>query len=126
VRSGWLLRDGDVVCALELADSPAERGALRGLPGCEGALHVDGARTVHTAGMKFSVDVAFLSIDLTVVRMARLKPWRMAVGGRTARSTVQTEAGSFERWGVRVGDQLEMRVVPNGATGANGATNGGP
>ena len=88
MRSGWLLRDGDVVCALELADSPAERGALRGRPGCEGALHVDGARTVHTAGMKFPIDVAFLSTDLTVVRVARLKPWRVAVGGRTARSAV--------------------------------------
>jgi len=107
-----------VVCALELADSPAERGALRGRPGCEGALHVDGARSVHTAGMKFTVDVAFLSTDLTVVRVTRLKPWRLALGGRTARSAVQTEAGSLERWGVGVGDQLEMRVVPNGANGA--------
>ena len=32
-------------------------------------------------------------------------------GGRTARSAVQTEAGSLERWGVRVGDQLEVREV---------------
>jgi uncharacterized protein len=115
MRSGWLLRDGDVVCALELADSAAERRALRGRPGCEGALHVDGARTLHTAGMRFPVDVAFLSTDLTVVRVARLKPWRVAVGGRAARSAVQAEAGSLERWGVRVGDQLEVREVSNGA-----------
>jgi uncharacterized membrane protein (UPF0127 family) len=77
--------------------------------------------------MKFTVDVAFLSTDLTVVRMTRLKPWRMAVGGRAARSAVQTEAGSLERWGVRVGDQLEVREVAspaNGANGANGATSG--
>jgi uncharacterized protein len=114
MRSGWLLRDGDVVCALEMADS-AERGALRGRPGCDGALHVEGARTVHTAGMKFPVDVAFLSTDLTVVRMARLKPWRVALGGRAAHSAVQTEAGSLERWGVRVGDQLELREVADGA-----------
>ena len=127
MRSGWLLRDGDVVCALELADSPAERGALRGRPGCDGALHVAGVRSVHTAGMKFTVDVAFLSTDLTVVRMTRLKPWQRAVGGRAARSAVQTEAGSLERWGVRVGDQLEVREVAspaNGANGANGATSG--
>ena len=127
MRSGWLLRDGDVVCALELADSPADRRALRGRPGCDGALHVGGVRSVHTAGMKFPVDVAFLSTDLTVVRMTRLKPWRMAVGGRAARSAVQTEAGSLERGGVRVGDQLEVREVAspaNGANGANGATSG--
>jgi hypothetical protein len=124
VRSGWLLRDGDVVCALELADSPAERRVLRGRLRCDGALHVDGARSVHSAGMKFTVDVAFLSTDLTVVRMTRLKPWRVAMGGRTARSAVQTEAGSFERWGVRVGDRLEVREVANGANGANGAASG--
>ena len=114
MRSGWLLRDGDVVCALEMADSPSERGALRGRGGCEGALYVDGVGSVHTAGMKFPIDVAFLSIDLTVVRVARLKPWRLSLGGRAARGAVQTEAGALERWGVRVGDQLEVREVPNG------------
>ena len=117
MRSGWLLRDGDVVCALEMTDSTAERGALRGRTGCDGALHLEGARTVHTVGMRFPVDVAFLSPDLTVVRVARLKPWRLAMGGRRARSAVEAEAGSLERWGVRVGDQLEVRHVPNGAAG---------
>src|SRR5258708_1465996 len=112
MRSGWLLRDGDVVCALEMTDSPGERGALRGRSGCDGALHVEPARTVHTAGMKFPIDVAFLSEDLTVVRVDRLKPWRVAMGGRAARSAVLTEAGALERWGVHVGDQLEVREVP--------------
>ena len=35
-----------------------------------------------------------------------------------ARSAVQTEAGSLERWGVTVGDQLETRIVPDAANGA--------
>ena len=110
MRSGWLLRDGDVVCALEMADSGAERrNGLRGRAGCDGALHLDGTRTVHTLGVGFPVDVAFLSSDLTVLRVARLKPWRVALGGPAARSVVEAEAGSLERWGVRVGDQLEVR-----------------
>ena len=115
MRSGWLLRDGGVVCALEMAETQAERGALRGRSGCDGGLHLDGARTVHTLGMKFAIDVAFLSDDRVVVRVTRLKPWRLALGGRTARSAVETEAGALERWGVRVGDQLEVREVPDGA-----------
>lgn len=115
MRSGWLLRDGDVVCALEMAESPEDRGALRGQSGCEGALHVEGVRTVHTVGMRFAIDVAFLSGDRTVVRVARVKPWRMAVGGRRARSAVEAEAGALERWGVRVGDQLEVRDIPDDA-----------
>ena len=110
MRSGWLLRDGDVVCALEMADTAEERRhGLRGRDRCEGALHLDGARTVLTAGVRFPIDVAFLSSDLTVLRVARLKPWRVAIGGRSAHSVIQTEAGSLERWGVRVGDQLDVR-----------------
>jgi hypothetical protein len=110
VRTGWLLRDGDVLCALEMADSPAERRqGLRGRNACEGALHLAGTRTAHTLGVRFPVDAAFLSADLTVLRVARLRPWRVALGGPAARSVVQTEAGSLERWGVQVGDQLEVR-----------------
>jgi hypothetical protein len=109
MRSGWLLRDGDVVCALQMAESPGEgRGVWRGRPASEGALHVDGLRSVHSVGMRFTVDVAFLSAEHTVLRVTRLKPWRMALGGRGAQSVVQAEAGSLERWGVRVGDQLEV------------------
>jgi uncharacterized membrane protein (UPF0127 family) len=37
------------------------------------------------------------------------------MGGSAARSAVETEAGALERWGVRVGDQLEVCEVPNGA-----------
>ena len=110
MRSGWLLRDGDVVCALEMAESSAERrGGLRGREGLDVGLHFEGVRTVHTLGVAFPVDVAFLSSELTVLRVARLKPWRVSLGGPGARSAVAAQAGSFERWGVREGDQLEVR-----------------
>ena len=124
MRSGWLLRDGEVVCALEMAESPADRTALRGRSGCDGALHVHNTHAVHTIGMKFPVDVAFLSSDLTVVKVARLRPWRIALGGRGAASVVETEAGALERWNVREGDQLEVRVVGPGPTcdGPGGGT----
>jgi uncharacterized membrane protein (UPF0127 family) len=112
MRSGWLLRDGDVVCALEMTETFGERAkGLLGRPNCEGALQLAGARVVHTAGMKFPLDVAFLSEDLTVVRLVRLAPWRVAFPRRGVRSVLQTEAGALERWGVRVADQLEIREV---------------
>jgi hypothetical protein len=75
----------------------------------DGALHLEGARSVHTLGVGFPIDVAFLSSDLTVLRVASLKPWRMSLGGPGARSAVAAQAGSFERWGVREGDRLEVR-----------------
>jgi uncharacterized membrane protein (UPF0127 family) len=112
MRSGWLLRDGDVVCALEMTDSFGERArGLVGRDGCEGGLHLNGARGVHTVGMKFPLDVAFLSKDLVVVRMLRLPPWRIALPRPGVRSVLQTEAGALERWGVRVADQLDIREV---------------
>ena len=112
MRSGWLLRDGDVLCAIEMTDSFGER--VKGLLGrerCEGGLHLDGARVVHTAGMKFPLDVAFLSADLVVIRMVRMPPWRVALPRPGTRSVLQTEAGALERWGVRVADQLDIREV---------------
>ena len=120
MRSGWLLRDGDVVCALEMAETPAEqRRILRERTDCEGAVHVDGVRSLHTAGMKFPLDVAFLSRDSTVLRVAHLKPWRLALGGRGTQSAVALGAGSIERWGLRVGDQLEMREAQPGSNGSS-------
>jgi hypothetical protein len=117
MRSGWLLRDGDVVCALEMAETPAEGRILRKRPGCDGALHVDGVHSLHTAGMTFPIDVAFLSVDCTVLRVAHLKPWRLALGGRGTQSALAMGAGSLERWSVHVGDQLELREARPGSNG---------
>jgi uncharacterized protein len=118
MRSGWLLRDGDVVCALEMTDTRRERrrglrarGVDEGNGAGAGALHLDRARSVHSAGMRAPIDVAFLSEDLTVLRLARLDPWRVALGGRGVSSALQAEAGALERWGLRVGDQLVIREV---------------
>jgi uncharacterized membrane protein (UPF0127 family) len=114
MRSGWLLRDGDVVCALEMAETRGERTrGLLGRDSCDGGLHVPGMRSVHTIGMRFPLDVAFLSEDLTVLRLVRVGPWRIVLPRRRGvRSVIEAEAGSWERWGVRVGDQLVIREVP--------------
>jgi hypothetical protein len=112
MRSGWLLRDGDVVCALEMAESGKERWrGLLGRDGCEGALHLPGVRWVQTIGMRFTLDVAFLSEDLTVVGLRRVRPGRMVLPRRGGRSVIETQAGAWERWGIRVGDQVVIRQV---------------
>jgi uncharacterized membrane protein (UPF0127 family) len=114
MRSAWLLREGDVVCALDLADSGKERRqGLRARTNGDaaGAVHLAGVRTVHGAGLRHAIDVAFLAEDLTVLRVTRLAPWRLVVGGRGACSVLGCEAGALERWGVVVGDQLVIREV---------------
>ena len=40
-----------------------------------------------------------------------LPPWRMSLPRRRGRSVVEAQAGAFERWGLRVGDRLELRLM---------------
>jgi uncharacterized membrane protein (UPF0127 family) len=105
----WLLRDGAVLANAEIAGAYAER--LRGLlgrSGYEGALVLPHTRSVHTMGMRFAIDVAFLDRQLCVIDCVCLPPWRMSVPRWRARTVLEAEAGAFERWGLHVGDRLEL------------------
>ena len=62
--------------------------------------------SVHTAFMRFAIDVVFLDADLTVLKIAqRLRPWRAAFR-RRAHQALELRAGECERLGLRVGDRL--------------------
>jgi uncharacterized membrane protein (UPF0127 family) len=106
----WLLRGGDVLAAAEVADTLADRTkGLLGRADYEGALVLPRTRSVHTVGMRFPIDVAFCDKEMVVVGVTTLRPWRMSLPRRGGRSVVEASAGAFERWGLRVGDQLELR-----------------
>lgn len=110
MRSGWLLRDGQVLAAADLADSLADR--TRGLLGYrhyDGAMLLPRTRSVHTFGMRFPLDVALLSRDLVVMRTVRLPAWRLCVPRWGCRCVLEAAAGSFDRWGLGEGDRLEFR-----------------
>jgi uncharacterized protein len=106
----WLLRDGEVLAGAEVADgfSARSRGLL-GREGYDGAFVLPRTRAVHTVGMRFAIDVAFCDRDMVVVATTRLAPWRISLPRRRGRSVVEAEAGAFERWGLEVGDRLELR-----------------
>lgn len=107
---GWLLRDGEVLASLEVAASRStRRRGLLGRDSVDGAILLTPARSVHSFGMRFPLDVAWLDDDLTVLRTVRLGQHRMTRPVRGARSIVEAEAGAFARWGLLVGDQLERR-----------------
>jgi uncharacterized membrane protein (UPF0127 family) len=106
----WLVHDGKVLATLEVATS--RRARVRGLlgrDGADGALQLDPARSVHTFRMRFPIDVAFCDADLRVLRVVTMPPNRLGVPVWRARSVIEAEAGSFERWGVVAGDRLEVR-----------------
>jgi uncharacterized protein len=99
-----------VLASLEVADTrPTRRTGLLGRDSFDGALLLAPARSVHTLGMRFPIDVAWLDADLTVLRTARLRRHRMSRPVVRARCVLEAEAGSFARWGLQVGDQLERQ-----------------
>jgi len=87
---------------------PLSQG-LQGKDSYEGALVLEQTRAVHTFGMRFPIDVAFCDVDLVVLRVGRMRPWRVGLPCPRARLVIEGKAGSFERWGLAVGDTLELR-----------------
>lgn len=99
-----------MLATLDVADSFGTR--FKGLLGrreYDGAFLIKPAMSVHTFGMKFAIDVAFCDAKLKVVDTITMQPFRMSVIRPKARCVIEAQAGSFERWGLRVGDELEIK-----------------
>lgn len=102
--------DGDVVvenCLLAETALSRCRGLLgrSGLSSGEGML-LRPTSSVHTAFMRFAIDVVFLDRADRVLKVADdLAPWRMA-GCRGARAALELPAGEARRRGLRPGVSL--------------------
>jgi hypothetical protein len=109
-RDGWLVSNGNVLASAELATSHVDRGrGLLGRDGVAGAFVLDRTRWVHTIGMKFAIDVAHLDANGVVLRTSTMARNRIGMYVHGAARVVEAEAGAFERWGVKVGDVVELR-----------------
>jgi uncharacterized membrane protein (UPF0127 family) len=105
----WLVRDGEVLASLELATSWRERRkGLMGRDGIEGALLLRPCTSVHTARMRFDIDVAFCDEHLKVLETVRMRRWRLGMPRRSSSCVLEAAAGAFDRWRLRPGDQLEV------------------
>jgi uncharacterized protein len=128
------LTRGNVVCEqTAIAYHPLHR--MRGLLGrsslsiAEGLL-LQPAPSIHTAFMRFPIDVVFLDRDLKVVKLVeRLRPWR-AASARRARATLELAAGQVAAREIQIGDSLAVLAVADapatikGGSSANGAPAG--
>ena len=106
----WLVRDGEVLATLEVARTT--RAKLRGLlgrDGVEGALMIPKAKSVHTVGMRFPIDVAFCDRDMRVIAVVCMHRHRLGRPRLRARCVIEAEAGAFERWKLAPGDHLEVK-----------------
>lgn len=102
--------DGRVVAeSVTVADSTGRRlrGLLgkRDLPSGHGVL-LRPAWSIHTAFMRFAIDVVFLDADQIVIKIVpSLAPFKTA-SCRGAREVVELRAGECERRGLALGDRV--------------------
>jgi uncharacterized membrane protein (UPF0127 family) len=107
----WLLVEGRVLASADVATSGrARRRGLLGRDGVEGALVLERCRWVHTIGMRFPLDVAYVAADGSVLKTVRMARHRMGFPVTRARTVIEAEAGAFGRWGLHVGDVVEIRA----------------
>jgi len=114
VRVRNLTRNCVLAEAVELADTSRKRrtGLLKheSLPSGEG-LWIAPCEAVHTIGMKFAIDVLFLSRDKRVLKIrANMVPGRLAFCLR-ANGVLELAAGTAAATGTAVGDQLQFEKV---------------
>ncbi len=106
----WLVSDGQVLASADVAGCRRDRRrGLLGRDGIDGALVLDPCRWVHTIGMRFPLDVAFLDGDGLVLKTVQMAPLRVGAPVVKARRVVEAEAGAFGRWGLQVGAVVEVR-----------------
>ena len=106
----WLLREGEVLAAVEAVDTGWPKAI-------QGAVVKRGSVLVHTFGWPGVRDLAWCADGLTesgdpcleVRRVASMPPRRVGPPRMRGGALVVAEGGAFERWQLKVGDRLEIR-----------------
>jgi uncharacterized membrane protein (UPF0127 family) len=59
--------------------------------------------------MRFPIDVAYCDAGMQVLELVCMPRRRVGRPRWKARCVIEAEAGAFARWGLRRGDQLEVK-----------------
>ncbi len=106
----WLIRGDDVLAAAEVAVTCTQRRrGLAGRDAFEGVLVLRPCRQVHTFGMRFPIDVAFCDRYGFLLHRSTLPPRRVSALVWRSFSALEAPAGAFDRWGLELGDVVEVR-----------------
>jgi hypothetical protein len=82
------------------------------LPAGEGLL-ISPCRAIHCFGMRYAIDVLFLSKEGEVVHMIPvMRPGQVSPTIKAARATLELPAGIIQATGTKVGDKLELPPIP--------------
>jgi uncharacterized membrane protein (UPF0127 family) len=99
-----------VLASLEVAGGRRARSrGLLGRDGIDGAILLRPCRSVHTFGMRFGLDVAYCDAEMRVIRVVHMPRGRVGLPVPRARCAIEAEEGSFARWNLLPGDQLEIK-----------------
>ncbi len=113
----------DLVIASDVELANTRRSRRRGLLGRDSldlaaALVLSPCCAIHTAFMRFAIDVAFVDRGGLVTRIVcDLAPWRLAIEPR-AHAVVELAGGSLRRRDVQIGDRLYLAAAGEGDSGA--------
>ena len=106
----WLVSDARVLASAEVTtDRSQRRRGLLGRTDLQGAFVIRPCRAVHTLGMKFPIDVAYVDDAGVVLKITRMSRHRLGLPVPKARFVIEAMAGKFDRWGLAVGDVVELR-----------------
>jgi uncharacterized membrane protein (UPF0127 family) len=110
------VRTGAVVASsvdMALTRSERRKGLLgRDSLADDAAIFIAPCVAIHTVGMGFPIDVAFVDAGGRIVRLVhRLQPWRLAasIGGC---AVIELAAGRLREYDVNVGDRLTLVGKP--------------
>jgi len=112
----WLVTEGRVLASAEVAnDRASRRKGLSGQTHIEGAFVIPHCRWVHTFGMRIPIDVAYLDANGNVLKTVLMQKFRLGAPVWQARTVIEAEKGAFARWGIQVGNKIEVRDNTNEA-----------
>ncbi|WP_137993619.1 DUF192 domain-containing protein [Streptomyces vilmorinianum] len=99
---------------LEIAASyRSRRRGLLGRDGITGALLLTPANSIHTFGMRFAIDVAYLDRAFRVLDVVTMRPGRLGMLRLRARHVLEAEGGAMAGWGLWPGAEVRVTVAPS-------------
>jgi uncharacterized membrane protein (UPF0127 family) len=108
--TAWLISEGKVLASADIANTAkSRRRGLIGQTSIDSALVISPCKWIHSIGMKCAIDVLYLDATGFVVKTQHLKPMRVAAPVGRSKTIVEMSAGLIERFGVHVGDLIEVR-----------------
>lgn len=106
--AGTLRVPGGVVPVEIAASYRARRRGLLGRDGIAGALLITPTNSVHTFGMRFTIDVAYLDRSLTVLDVVTMRPGRLGMIRPRGRHVLEAAGGAMAQWGLRRGVRVAV------------------